>query len=46
MFEGIDVLRIASSEGLHRRVLNLRPVHRQILELLGPDVQSYYILDE
>jgi len=46
VFEGIDVLRIEQKGVLHRRVLNLRPVHRQILELLGPDVQHYYLLEE
>ncbi len=42
MFEGIDVLQIPSPSGLQQQVLNLKPVHRQILRLLGPFVEKCY----
>ena len=42
MFEGIDVLLIPSPGGTRRQVLNLKPVHRQILRLLGPHVEKCY----
>ncbi|MBC7227322.1 MAG: IS1634 family transposase [Thermoflexales bacterium] len=42
MFEGIDVLLIPTAGGVQQRVLNLQPVHRQILRLLGPYVEKCY----
>ncbi|MBC7251653.1 MAG: IS1634 family transposase [Anaerolineae bacterium] len=42
MFEGIDVLLIPAADGVRQQVLNLRPVHRQILRLLGPHVEKCY----
>ena len=46
IFEGIDILTIHHSAGggspPERRVLNLSPLHRQILALLGPEVQYCY----
>jgi transposase len=45
VFEGIDILVVAGAEGLCRRVLNLRPQHRQILDLWGPQVQACYLWD-
>jgi transposase len=42
MFEGIDVLQIPTPGGVQQRVLNLKPVHRQILRLLGPFVEKCY----
>jgi transposase len=42
MFEGIDVLLIPAEGGVQQRVLNLQPVHRQILRLLGPYVEKCY----
>jgi hypothetical protein len=43
MFEGIDLLVIKTPEGVQRQVLNLKPVHRQILRLLGPNVEKCYL---
>lgn len=45
IFEGIDVLWLAQPVGVQRLVLNLKPIHRQILNLLGPEVQKCYFLD-
>ncbi len=45
MFEGIDLLLVATETGEKRVVLNLKPIHRQILELLGPQVQKCYFCD-
>lgn len=42
MFEGIDVLLIPTPDGVQQQVLNLKPVHRQILRLLGPYVEKCY----
>jgi len=42
MFEGIDVLLIPTADGVRQQVLNLKPVHRQILRLLGPHVEKCY----
>lgn len=43
MFEGIDVLLIPTLDGVQQQVLNLKPVHRQILRLLlGPYVEKCY----
>jgi len=43
MFEGIDLLVINTPEGVQQQVLNLKPVHRQILRLLGPNVEKCYL---
>lgn len=45
LFEGIDVLWLAPPIGIQRLVLNLKPIHRQILNLLDPEVQKCYLLD-
>lgn len=46
VFEGIDVLSIWQQDQLAtRQVLNLRPVHIQILNLFGQTVQNYYFFD-
>ncbi len=46
LFEGIDVLSVWLHERLVlRQVLNLRPVHQQIIRLLGPQVQNCYLVD-
>ncbi len=42
MFEGIDVLLIPAEGGAQQRVLNLQPVHRRILRLLGLHVEKCY----
>lgn len=44
MFEGIDLLIImVAGQIVERQVLNLRPVHEQILSLLGATVKNIYI---
>lgn len=44
MFEGIDLLLIVvAGEIMGRKVLNLRPVHEQIVSLLGTAVKNIYI---
>jgi transposase len=43
MFEGIDLLVISTPEGIQQQVLNLKPVHRQILRLLGSTVEKCYL---
>ncbi len=46
MFEGVDVLTIWQNDQiLMRQLLNLRPVHIQILRLFGKPVQNCYFLD-
>jgi transposase len=45
MFEGIDVLLIQHPLGIQRQVLNLKPIHLHILDLLGPEVKKCYIRD-
>jgi transposase len=45
IFEGLDVLSVWQNDQLLlRQVLNLRPVHRQVIRLLGPRVQKCYLL--
>ena len=44
-FEGLDVLSVVIDGRLvARKILNLRPVHQQIIHLLGPQVQKCYLL--
>ncbi len=43
MFEGIDLLVISTPEGVQQQVLNLKPIHRLILRLLGPNVEKCYL---
>jgi len=45
VFQGIDVLLIKHPLGTQRQVLNLKPIHLRVLDLLGPVVKKYYILD-
>lgn len=46
VFEGVDVLTIWQNDKiLMRQLLNLRPVHIQILHLFGKPVQNCYSLD-
>jgi transposase len=45
VFEGIDVLLIHTPQGTRRQVLNLKPIHLHILDLLGPEVRKCYIPD-
>ena len=42
VFEGIDVLLVQHSTVTQRLMLNLKPIHRQIIDLLGPDVKKCY----
>jgi transposase len=45
MFEGLHVLSvIADGRVMTRKILNLRPVHLQILSLLGPQVEACYLV--
>jgi transposase len=46
LFEGIDVLWLRQPLSVQRLVLNLKPIHRQILNLFGPEVQKCYFPDE
>lgn len=44
LFEGIDILSIwAGGLVMTRQLMNLRPVHQQIIRLLGPQVQICYL---
>lgn len=44
LFEGLDVLSVWVADQLSgRQILHLRPVHQQILRLLGPQVQKCYL---
>ncbi len=44
IFEGIDILSIwVNEQQTARQVLNLRPVHQQIIELFGPHVHRCYL---
>jgi transposase len=45
VFQEIDVLLINNSLGIQRQVLNLKPIHPRVLDLLGPEVKNCYILD-
>jgi len=46
VFEGLDVLSIwADGHLIARQMMNLRPVHQQIIRLLGPQVQKFYLFD-
>ncbi len=45
-FEGIDILSIwVNGQLTSRQVLNLRPVHQQIIRLFGTQVRNCYFLD-
>lgn len=45
VFEGIDVLLTEQEGQIHRVVLNLKPIHYQILDLFGGEVKKCYIPD-
>lgn len=45
LFEGIDVLLTQQDEQTHRVVLNLKPIHYQILDLFGKEVKKCYFPD-
>ena len=45
-FEGIDILSVwVNGQPTLRQVLNLRPVHQQIIRLFGPHVRNCYFLN-
>jgi transposase len=44
VFEGLDVLSVwADGRLVTRKILNLRPIHQQVIRLLGPYVQKCYL---
>jgi transposase len=46
IFEGLDVLSVWEDGRLvTRKIMNLRPVHRQVIRLLGPQVQKCYLVE-
>lgn len=46
IFEGVDILSIwVNGQQMDRQVLNLRPVHAQIVRLFGTQVCNCYFLD-
>ena len=46
IFEGLDVLSIWMNGALvTRKIINLRPVHQQIIHLLGPHIQKCYLIE-
>jgi transposase len=46
IFEGLDVLSVWADDRLvARQIMNLRPVHLQIIRLLGPQIQKCYLVD-
>jgi transposase len=46
IFEGIDILSVwVNGQPTLRQVLNLRPVHQQIIRLFGSQVRNCYFLD-
>ena len=46
VFEGIDVLLTQQGEDIQRLVVNLKPIHYQILDLFGGDIKKCYIPDQ
>jgi transposase len=45
-FEGLDVLSVwADGRLIARQLVNMRPVHQQIIRLLGPQVQQCYLIE-
>jgi transposase len=45
IFEGLHVLSVVvDGHAMARKILNLRPVHLQILDLLGSQVQTCYLI--
>jgi hypothetical protein len=44
IFEGLDVLSVwAEGRLIARQIMNLRPIHQQIIRLLGSQVQKCYL---
>ena len=46
VFEGIDLLLVHQANQTQQVVVNLKPIHHQILDLFGPEVKKRYIPDE
>ena len=45
-FEGLDVLSVFTDDQLTlRQILNMRPVHQQIIRLFGSQVYKCYLTD-
>src|SRR5579859_786704 len=42
MFDGIDLLIVQNGNMRLPQILNLRPIHEQILALLGPNILQFY----
>jgi transposase len=46
VFEGLDILSVwVGEQRTRRQVLNLRPVHQQVLQLFGPSIQKCYLIE-
>jgi transposase len=46
MFEGLDILSVSvGDQRTLRQVLNLRPVHQQVLQLFGPSIRKCYLIE-
>jgi transposase len=46
VFEGLDILSMwVGDQRVQRQVLNLRPVHLQVLRLFGPHIQKCYLIE-
>jgi transposase len=46
LFEGLDVLSVwVGDRQVLRQVLNLRPVHLQVLQLFGPQIRKCYLIE-
>lgn len=46
IFKGLDVLSVwVDGRVIARQIMNLRPIHLQIIRLLGLQVQKYYLTD-
>ncbi len=43
-FEGLEYLIITDGGQVSYQVLNMKPIHRQILALLGPEYENIYLL--
>ncbi len=43
MFDAIDLLIVQNGNIRLPQILNLRPIHQQLLALLGPTVQQFYV---
>jgi transposase len=45
LFEGLDILLVKQNDQIvFRKLVNLRPVQEQVINLLGPQVKKCYLL--